>query len=252
MTSAEAPSSPDTAAVDAASLAGRTADLFAAAVDHREALRAALERAVPEFADWCVIDYYAADGHLDAVHSRYHDPRQENLILEIRRRYRSERGENGDVLAALLSGEERLYRDMTRIASVRLSPEEARLLPQLALRSSVVVPVHVEGRPLGVVSFISKSRPYDECDLAEAREFAAGCAQILLDLRARRELERTLALLDSLYTDAPVGLALLDRELRFRRINVMLAAMHGVSVEDHIGRTLTEVLGKLGDELTPL
>ena len=206
---------------------------------------------MPEFADWCVIDYYAADG-LDAVHSRYHDQRQENLVLEIRRRYRSERGENGDVLAALLSGEELLYHDMTKIASVRLSPEEAQLLPQLALRSSVVVPIHVEGRALGVVSFVSKTRPYDECDLAAAREFAAGCAQILLDLRARQELERTLALLDSLYADAPVGLALLDRDLRFKRINVKLAAMHGVSVEDHIGRTLTEVLGKMGDELTPL
>jgi PAS domain S-box-containing protein len=239
----------DTHAADAASAGAYAAELFAAAIDPELALRAALQRAVPDFADWCVVDYYAASGELKAVHSGYHDARQERLILEIRRRYRNERGENGDVLAALRTGEQLLYADMTPIASVRLSDVEASLLDELDLRSSVVVPMHVDGQPLGVVSFVSKSRVYDELDLASAREFAAGCGQVLAHWRQRREIDRSLALLETLYATSPVGLAFIDTDLRFRRVNECMAAMHGVPVDAHLGRTLAEVLGALGDGL---
>jgi PAS domain S-box-containing protein len=61
--------------------------------------------------------------------------------------------------------------------------------------------------------------------------------------------EDRFALLDALYAQAPVGLAFLDPELRYRRVNAALAAINGRSVEDHIGRTVPEVLGALGDDL---
>ena len=60
--------------------------------------------------------------------------------------------------------------------------------------------------------------------------------------RARQAERRTLALLDALFEGAPVGLAYVDRELRYRRINRTLAEINGVPVEDHIGRTIDEVL----------
>jgi hypothetical protein len=106
-------------------------EILAASVDFEVALRNALQHAPPGFADWCAIDYYGSDGDLRTVHSGYPDARQEHLILEIRRRYRAERGENGDVLAALHSSEVLLYPDMTQIASVRLSPDEQELLGEL-------------------------------------------------------------------------------------------------------------------------
>jgi PAS domain S-box-containing protein len=53
------------------------------------------------------------------------------------------------------------------------------------------------------------------------------------------------ALLDSLFEQAPVGLAFFDRELRYVRINQHLADMNGVPAEDHIGRTVSEVLPEM-------
>jgi PAS domain S-box-containing protein len=234
------------------SLARRAADVLEAGASHEQALLVALRRAVPDFADWCGVDYYAADQELDCVHSGYPDARKEALILEIRGRYGRERGENGDGLLPLPGGQPLLYSDMTRLSSVRLSPEERGLLAELGLKSSIAVPMHVDGRPLGVVSFVSMLRHYDESDLAAAQEFAAGCARVLARLREEDEINRSLALLDALYAVAPVGLGFVDRELRFRRVNERLAAFDGVPVAAHLGRTLVEVLGGFGEQLAGL
>jgi PAS domain S-box-containing protein len=70
--------------------------------------------------------------------------------------------------------------------------------------------------------------------------------------RERRDAEYSLALLDSLYAEAPVGLAFVDTDVRFRRVNKRLAAMSGVAAEAHIGERPEEVLGGLGAELGKL
>jgi PAS domain S-box-containing protein len=64
--------------------------------------------------------------------------------------------------------------------------------------------------------------------------------------------DRELALLDALYSSAGVGLGFVDTDLRVRRVNDRLAAMSGLPAEAHIGRTLVEILGPLGEQLTPL
>jgi PAS domain S-box-containing protein len=51
---------------------------------------------------------------------------------------------------------------------------------------------------------------------------------------------------------APVGLALVDTDLRFVRVNAALAAINGRPVEEHIGKRLEEVLPELGEALLPV
>jgi PAS domain S-box-containing protein len=60
------------------------------------------------------------------------------------------------------------------------------------------------------------------------------------------ELQRSSALLATVYASAPVGLAFLDRGLRVIMINDYLAAVNAVPAADHIGRTLPELLGERG------
>lgn len=78
----------------------------------------------------------------------------------------------------------------------------------------------------------------------DASEIAAW-AMVGIDFHELRviqaQAEDTAAQLRATYENAPVGLCLLDRDLRFIAINDMLAAIHGVPVADHIGRTLSEV-----------
>jgi PAS domain S-box-containing protein len=51
-----------------------------------------------------------------------------------------------------------------------------------------------------------------------------------------------LAQLQSIYEGAPVGLALLDRDLRYVNINQQLADMHQVSLDTYLGKTVAEVV----------
>jgi PAS domain S-box-containing protein len=60
------------------------------------------------------------------------------------------------------------------------------------------------------------------------------------------ELQRSSALLATVYATAPVGLAFLDRGLRIIMVNDYLAAVNGTPAADHIGRTLPELLGERG------
>ena len=47
--------------------------------------------------------------------------------------------------------------------------------------------------------------------------------------------------LQSVYAVAPIGLAYLDRDLRYVYINDRLAGYHGRPASEHIGRTLREM-----------
>ncbi|MFQ5931689.1 MAG: PAS domain S-box protein, partial [Nitrospiraceae bacterium] len=58
--------------------------------------------------------------------------------------------------------------------------------------------------------------------------------------------------LDHLYQSAPVGLCLMDRDLRYVRINEQLAAINGKSVAEHIGRTLREVIPEIAQQVEPM
>jgi len=54
--------------------------------------------------------------------------------------------------------------------------------------------------------------------------------------------------LSTLYRSAPIGLALMDTELRFTRINERLAAINGVSIERHLGHRVREIVPDLADQ----
>lgn len=60
-----------------------------------------------------------------------------------------------------------------------------------------------------------------------------------------------LAELALIYQHAPFGICVLDRELRYVRINDRLAEINGLPAADHVGRTLREVLPDLAPTLEP-
>ncbi|WP_165585290.1 PAS domain-containing protein [Roseococcus sp. SYP-B2431] len=74
-----------------------------------------------------------------------------------------------------------------------------------------------------------------------------------LDVRELRQAEALAdaadARLRAVYAHAPVGLCLLDRELRFLDVNERLARAHGAPLADHIGRRLDEIAPHFATEL---
>lgn len=84
------------------------------------------------------------------------------------------------------------------------------------------------------------------------RRVAQRTQQLAADNAARRKAEVALqaseararaqwAELDQIYRHAPVGLCVLDRELRFERVNAFLSRLTHRPAEDHTGKTLVAV-----------
>jgi len=58
--------------------------------------------------------------------------------------------------------------------------------------------------------------------------------------------------LDAFFTAAPAGLAILDAGLRYLQVNETLAQMNGLSVQEHLGKRVGEVLPKLAPVVEPI
>ena len=71
-------------------------------------------------------------------------------------------------------------------------------------------------------------------------------------LESRERLSKQFAEVELVYRTAPVGLCLMDADLRFVRINEELAAINGPTVEEHIGKHLREVLPDIADSIEPI
>ena len=137
--------------------------------------------------------------------------------------------------------------------------------------SWAALPLRVRGRPVGALGIgFAGAHRFDEEERGFLEALAHQCAQAVdrarlyenqRELRAQaeeaaetrellvRELRRTLrerdesmAHLDALFVNAPVGLALLDRDMRYVRLNAYLATIHEAPAKSLLGRTLWEVL----------
>jgi PAS domain S-box-containing protein len=66
------------------------------------------------------------------------------------------------------------------------------------------------------------------------------------------ERERTLGKLESLLAASPIGIAFLDRDLRYLRVNDAMAAINGSPAPEHIGKTIAEVLPRAAPHMDAL
>ena len=55
--------------------------------------------------------------------------------------------------------------------------------------------------------------------------------------------------LESIYRSAPIGLAFLDTDCRYVMINQHMTSICGISIEDHIGRSVRETVPKVADQV---
>jgi PAS domain S-box-containing protein len=75
---------------------------------------------------------------------------------------------------------------------------------------------------------------------------------VSIDITARKLLEERVRTqfdeLENIYRTAPIGLALINGEFRFARINQRLAEINGVPAQAHIGRGIREIVPDIADQ----
>lgn len=94
--------------------------------------------------------------------------------------------------------------------------------------------------------------PLKTRSLNEAGELTRSFNTMVAALKEQRAgLNETLALLDSMLANAPIGFAFFDHKTRYVRMNRFLAEMDQLSISHHLGRTVQEIFpNAVGAELS--
>ena len=136
----------------------------------------------------------------------------------------------------------------------QLFPKD-RLLDELGIEAYAGVPLlDTDGKVFGLM-VVLKKEPMTKLHMVEStmKIFAARAAAELERQRAEVALKQSEALareqlaeLNMIYNSAPIGLCLVDKDLRYVRINDTLSQMNGVPAADHIGKRFKDVLPDVG------
>lgn len=109
-----------------------------------------------------------------------------------------------------------------------------------------------------IVEFEEYYAPLERWYECRCRPSNGGLTVFLADITEHRRIEaalreseraacQRLAEMEALYNSAHIGLCVLDRELRFARVNDRFAEMNGLPAGEHVGRTFREVTPDLAD-----
>jgi PAS domain S-box-containing protein len=165
--------------------------LLASSLDPDDVLRKMASLAVPEMADWCIVDMVGEDGVLDRVALVHADPEQIERANRLRERYPPDPSADTGVFHVMRTGQSELYPEIPKemLEQAAVDDEHLALLREFGLRSAMVVPLTVRGETIGAMSFVSgpSARRFDDEDLRLAEELARRCATAIENSRVYRE-----------------------------------------------------------------
>ena len=123
---------------------------------------------------------------------------------------------------------------------------------RMGLQSLAAHPIVVpDGRVRAAIG-LAWAAPTTALDDADVEPIIALCGAALERAWIGDESTRLAALLDTLLQKAPVGFAFIDREFCFSHVNARLAETNGLSVAEHIGRSIHDVVPELASQLVPV
>jgi len=168
--------------------------VLAESLDYEATLGNIAQLTVPVLADWCAVDVVLQDGTLRQITSGHPDPEQERLLLDLRSRYRAEKGAGEGVIRVIATGKAELHPDVRGLGSARVEirSEEAGLYERLGPKSYVIVPLIARGQTIGAMTLLSTraGRHYASGDLAFAHRLAGRFALAVDNARLYTEHRR--------------------------------------------------------------
>jgi hypothetical protein len=149
---------------------------LASSLDYETTLCRVARLAVPEMADWCVVDTLDEDGSVCLLAVAHVDPSKETLVRELRRRYPPDPQARYGLQKVLSTGRPELYPEILpawRQAAAR-DAEHLGLMQALDARSSMCVPLRARGQTLGAMTFVrtASGHRYGPSDAALAQDLA--------------------------------------------------------------------------------
>ena len=224
--------------------------VLASSLDYESTLRSVATLAVPTIADWCGIDMLVGEDEVDQLAVAHIDPAKVAWAQELRRQQPPDLSQPQGLGHVLRSGVSEIYPDITDEMLVAAAPDERtlELARSLLLTSIMIVPLSVQGRVIGAITFASaeSGRHYSTSDLAMAEELASRAALAIENARLFGESQRAVAVRDDF-------IAVASHELKtpVTSLKVYAQVMHRQAEKagDHAGG---RTLAKMNDQIDRL
>ena len=245
--------------------------MLAAAFDGETLLQKVAELAINSIADGCSIHLLETESKVRLVAVAHADPSTVDTINNFSIRSSiAENAVNGYPLV-IRTGKSQLIAEVDEeiLAAGAENAAEMEILREaklsrresLHIGSHACVPLRARGRVMGSITcFTSKfGRRYSAEDMAMLEDLAYRVAIALDNARLYAEAQQALsqtsqsfALIDSLLEASPLAIGFLDREMRFIRINQILAELNGLPIEQHLGQDFRQLLPKSAAKFAPI
>ncbi len=174
-----------------AAFLAQAGDVLSASLDYEETLRRVARAAVPDRADWCVVDMLDANGSLDRLAVAHTDPAKERWAAELQERYPPDPTAPTGVFEVMRTGKPELHEEISDelLTTVAQDEEHLALIRELGLSSAIIVPLTVRSEAVGAVTFIlaDSGRHYGTPDLELAMELARRASVAIENARLYRE-----------------------------------------------------------------
>ena len=238
------------------SVLARAGEVLAGSLEVERTLGEVARLAVPAVGDWCMVYVQEPDGEIRRVAIEHFAGRGAEVLPRLQSHAFRPDAEVG-VPAVIRTGAPELHpiADSALVAADVVDGERlAAELEDLGIRSWMCVPLSARSRTFGAMAFLSaeSGRRFDTRDLAVAEELARRAAVAIDNARLYQEAQRSFAQLDAILASAPTAIGFWDRELRYVRVNDALAQLNGLPAEEHVGRSLADVVPDLGAVLEPV
>jgi PAS domain S-box-containing protein len=163
---------------------------LASSLDYHQTMRTLVGLAVPRIADWCAVDMLGASGALERLAVEHANPQRIDLVRAVHERYGDPESPY-DEETVIRTGRPVILphvSDAMIAAAARGDEELLHKLRGLGIVSYMCVPLSVQDRSVGAITFVSTGRRFGEADLRFAEQIA---------LRAGLAVENALAYADA-------------------------------------------------------
>jgi PAS domain S-box-containing protein len=207
-------------------LLGEVTSTLTSTLDYEELLTKVAKLAVPDLADWCVVDLVEREGVVRHVAIAHADPSKADAARRLKDEYSARMTAPAGVAQAIRAGDAVFGEDVEELLD-RIAHDDRHLalLRELGLTSYVVAPLRVRDRTIGTITLATSghARRFRESDVEVVKELARRTAIGLDNARLYREAQAATKLRENV-------LAIVSHELRTPLNTIDLAAtmlLHG-------------------------
>jgi PAS domain S-box-containing protein len=179
----------------------RASEVLGSSLDYEQTVQTVADLAVPQFADWCVVELADEEGQPRRIAVAHRDADKLAWVLEASKDYPEDPDAPNSVAAILKDGHTAYIPDITpeQVDAAARDDRHRELLRSLSLRSVLSVPLVASGRIIGVLSLVSgeSGRRFEPVDVTFAEDLAARAAAAIETARLFREGVRFKRLLDA-------------------------------------------------------